>query len=738
MFNDGAWGLHSILTPPLDTPRSTASGLFGATLALSACSLLVGAPGTSGTLPPPTRPAPAHPPGGITWDFESGDLRGWSARGSAFAAQPTRGDNAALHPPLAGTRGGGGGGGGDAPRGRYHINTAEAHPRAPLGWCGEEEGDAGAGAPWLWIPNASATATTATTAIPPPPLQIPPAALQLHALVAAAVTTGSTAALSSPFAGRAGTLLCGAEARAAQRAASDPAHATGGLNFVHSLGIHSPPEGSASGDWPTGVLTSAPFLIPSTHLTFLIGGGCDLSRVYVELSVGGVRARAATGSCLPGPMRPVAWDTAGFVGQAARLRIVDAADSGPWGWIAVDEFVWGGGEGEGSRGGAAAQCAPNVGAVYSYILAPRAVSLVGAFPGVPAAAGVNGGVFAPSLALQAPLPLPFCTAATGTATGSAALPGPCAWYLEGTLLPAEALAATPQLRFGASLALAQATSTALIGAAGVPSVTRVTASPQLSSGQGALVRGRDWEGGSASTLLSTSSASSAAFTLFPPALALCSASSTALASGCGGGSGASVLLFDTRPATVSFSAYDYLGDPAGHDSASAAQWLARSSSSSASTLPRVTITVRAGAGLQASTPLRHAIIPVYRQGLVGSAGGSGSATLHVRWATSDGSALGVSAQRGAECLGVAQAGNASARARSPLVQCGNYISSAGEMTFQPGVRRMDIVVAIVGRQCGGGGEGEGGGDKPITFVVGLFAPGGGSLAGETASVDIVC
>jgi hypothetical protein len=43
------------------------------------------APGVPGGL--------AAAPGGITWDFETGDLRGWSKTGDAFNSQPTYGDN---------------------------------------------------------------------------------------------------------------------------------------------------------------------------------------------------------------------------------------------------------------------------------------------------------------------------------------------------------------------------------------------------------------------------------------------------------------------------------------------------------------------------------------------------------------------------------------------------------------------------------------------------------------------
>jgi ethanolamine ammonia-lyase large subunit len=53
---------------------------FGLSLALDGETLLVGAQASSAV-------------GVTTWDFETGDLSGWTASGTAFANQPTYGDN---------------------------------------------------------------------------------------------------------------------------------------------------------------------------------------------------------------------------------------------------------------------------------------------------------------------------------------------------------------------------------------------------------------------------------------------------------------------------------------------------------------------------------------------------------------------------------------------------------------------------------------------------------------------
>ena len=137
----------------------------------------------------------------------------------------------------------------------------------------------------------------------------------------------------------------------------------------------------------------------------------------------------------------------------------------------------------------------------------------------------------------------------------------------------------------------------------------------------------------------------------------------------------------------------------------------------------MTYTVRAASAVQPSNPLRHLVIPVYRLGLSGSGGsggGSSSSVLSVRWATSDGSAVGVSARKGAECQGLPPAARGAAG-------CGDYVASAGELTFGAGVGRMDIQVVIMGSA---GGEGR-------TFAVELFSPGGSRVQGEKATVVIV-
>ena len=110
---DAMWVLHTTLSSTVPTPGAA----FGAALALDGGSLVVGEPGASGG------------GGGITWNFETGDLRGWTATGSAFSRQPTLDDNSRARqsytsrvrrlPPVAAGQ-----------EGRFWIGSFEARPSA--------------------------------------------------------------------------------------------------------------------------------------------------------------------------------------------------------------------------------------------------------------------------------------------------------------------------------------------------------------------------------------------------------------------------------------------------------------------------------------------------------------------------------------------------------------------------------------------------------------------------------
>lgn len=152
-----------------------------------------------------------------TWDFESGDLRGWSKTGNAFNTQPTYGDN-----PTARNRG-----------------QASNH-----------QGN-------YWI---------------------------------------------------------------------------GGYENRHR---QSDPPGRIQGDGPQGTLTSAPFIISSSAISFLIGGGCDINTERVELLINGQVVLKATGKCTE-TMERTQWDVTPYHGQKAQLRLIDAS-SGGWGHINFDD-----------------------------------------------------------------------------------------------------------------------------------------------------------------------------------------------------------------------------------------------------------------------------------------------------------------------------------------------------------------------------------------------------------------
>jgi len=167
--------------------------------------------------------------GDVTWNFETGDLRGWTTTGTAFLTQPTYGDNSAA-------------------RGRGQPSKHEGN---------------------YWI--------------------------------------GSYENRPTP----------------------------------------SSKVGAIQGDGPTGTLTSKPFIIKSDEIDFLVGGGCSLKSVRVELLVDDHVARKTTGTCYESMHRKT-WKVAEFKGKEAQIRIVDDAKGG-WGHINVDDFRFIGVEQSGGR-----------------------------------------------------------------------------------------------------------------------------------------------------------------------------------------------------------------------------------------------------------------------------------------------------------------------------------------------------------------------------------------------------
>ncbi|NJD91157.1 MAG: hypothetical protein FIA91_06545 [Geobacter sp.] len=152
----------------------------------------------------------------ITWDFETGDLRGWTAEGEAFRYQPTYGDN---------------------PTARHRGQPSQ------------HQGD-------YWI---------------------------------------------------------------------------GGYERCQSPDCNA---GAVQGDGPQGTLTSAPFSVDSPSISFLIGGGCDLAHERVEILVERRVVYKVTGKCTES-MGRVSFDMSEFMGQTARIRLIDSS-SGGWGHINFD------------------------------------------------------------------------------------------------------------------------------------------------------------------------------------------------------------------------------------------------------------------------------------------------------------------------------------------------------------------------------------------------------------------
>lgn len=97
----------------------------------------------------------------------------------------------------------------------------------------------------------------------------------------------------------------------------------------------SDPPGQIQGDGPQGTLTSQAFTVAKPTISFLIGGGCDINTVRVELVVDGQVVQKATGKCNE-TMERVRWNVSPYMGRRAQIRLIDAS-SGAWGHINFDD-----------------------------------------------------------------------------------------------------------------------------------------------------------------------------------------------------------------------------------------------------------------------------------------------------------------------------------------------------------------------------------------------------------------
>jgi hypothetical protein len=241
------------------------------------------------------------------------------------------------------------------------------------------------------------------------------------------------------------------------------------------------PRGAAQGDGPTGVLTSEPFNVAGPGgVFFLVGGGCDKTKVYVELLVDGASVDRVTGKCEE-RLHDAFFATRLYVGRAAQVRVVDGS-SGPWGHISVDRFrfSWevdasrsGPGGGPGGSGGG--------GQVTGYASSDRgggapngrnATRSGDAVPGLESVGAGGAGRAKVHRSLQASAPeagaaYAFRRQAADVPTGAA--PGEactgdreaCAWKQEARLVASDRRAGA---RFGSSVAVDGASGTCVVGA----------------------------------------------------------------------------------------------------------------------------------------------------------------------------------------------------------------------------------------------------------------------------------
>lgn len=113
-------------------------------------------------------------------------------------------------------------------------------------------------------------------------------------------------------------------------------------DVLSRLGIENAPDAVVAsseieGDGPTGSLTSPEFRIARRYISFFIGGGDYEHDTCLNLLIKGKVVRSATG-WRSDRLMPASWDVTQFLGQKARVQIVDEAGA-DWGHINVSHVV---------------------------------------------------------------------------------------------------------------------------------------------------------------------------------------------------------------------------------------------------------------------------------------------------------------------------------------------------------------------------------------------------------------